>query len=205
MTSWWNNNAEAEIDAFKEWTKDYNHPTKIYCRKYVANKGYESIIDCGCGLATEFHGYKADNYPIKYAGMDSCKYFVNTNRASGVPMIESELDGPLPIRDSLYDCVYCREVIEHLPYYENAINEFIRIGKREVLIVWFLAPRPEPDNMNYWPSGDLYHNIYDSRKLEFFLMNNPKVDYFTWETIRLRGHENPNETILHIFLKPDLT
>lgn len=201
MTTWWNNNIENELEVFKEWVKGYENITKTYCRKYIANKGYKSIIDCGCGVATEYYGYKADNYKINYTGLDSCKYFVDNNKANGISMIEAELEETFPIPDDSFECVYCREVIEHLSYYEKAINEFIRIGTKEVLIAWFLYPRKEPDDIIYWKSGDLFHNIYDIRKMENFILSNPKVDYLMWEKFKKRDYDNENEIILHIFLK----
>lgn len=61
MTTWWNNNVEKRMDDFKSWIGDYNQPSKTYFRKYIANKKYKNIIDCGCGLATDYFGLKGDS------------------------------------------------------------------------------------------------------------------------------------------------
>jgi len=143
MTSWWNKNVESRLDDFKSWVGDHNQASKVYCRKYIVEKQYKSMVDCGCGLATDFFALKNDGYSIAYTGIDSCKFIVDTNRSNGIDMVEAELEQPLPIEDNKYDVAYCREVLEHLSYYENAINEFIRIASKEVIIVWFIKPIEE--------------------------------------------------------------
>lgn len=265
MTSWWNKNVEARIHDFKSWVGDFNQPSKVYCRKYIADSQYKSMIDCGCGLATDYFGLKYDGYEIAYMGMDSCKYIVNSNIENGIPMIEAELESDFPIIDNAYDVVYCREVLEHLSYYEKTISEFIRVASKEVMVVFFIKPLNEYEwedeikdkikrqqkefrdekmklnislgldsstpiedisvivteqdkEINYWKSEDLYHNKYDKKKLEAFILNNPKVEKLFWtdicdppyvvlpadvENISEADIEKPSgeKTILHIILK----
>lgn len=195
MTSWWNKNSEKRIDDFKSWVGDFNQPSKIYCRKYVSEKKYKSIIDCGCGLASEYYGYKNDKYNIQYTGLDSCKYFISNNSTNNINMIEAELEQPLPIVDSKYDVVYSREVLEHLSCYENTISEFIRIAKKEVLIVFFIKPTDLDEQINYWDEEDLYHNVYNKQKMENFIKTNIKVDRLVWDDL------SEKECVLHIILK----
>src|SRR5690242_13941185 len=102
MTNWWNKNVEIRMDDFKSWIGDFNYPSKIYCRNYVIGKKYKSIIDCGCGLATDYFGFKNDNYEIDYTGLDSCKYLVDLNKNYGIKMIEAELEKELALPDNSY-------------------------------------------------------------------------------------------------------
>lgn len=194
MTTWWNKNVKNRINDFEGWIGDHNQPTKLYCRKYVASKSYKDIIDCGCGVATEYYGYKSDAYDIKYTGLDSCTHLIELNRDRNINMIEAELEKDLPIEDNSYECVYCRGVIEHLSYYKKAIDEFIRIGKKEVLIGWFINPDDKEDQINYWEEEDLYHNKYNINNLEDFILSNPKVNQLFWQDI------NEKESVLHIIL-----
>lgn len=198
MTSWWNKNIPIRIDDFKGWIEDYNQPSKLYCRKYVVDKKYKNIIDCGCGIATEYYGYKNDNYDIDYTGLDSCKYLIDLNKSNGINMIDAELDNDLPVKDNSYECVFCRAVLEHLPHYQKAISEFIRIGQKEVIICWFIKPDLDEDKIDYWGEEDLYHNKYNIKKLEEFILNNPKVNSINWTDI------NEKENILHIILKENM-
>jgi ubiquinone/menaquinone biosynthesis C-methylase UbiE len=194
MTSWWNNNVEKRINDFKSWVCDFNHPAKVHCRKYVAEQKYKSILDCGCGIATEYYGYKNDSYDIKYTGLDSCKFFVEKNLKDGITMIESELENDLPIKQKTYDVVYCREVLEHLSYYEKTLSELIRVAKKEVIVGFFIKPTEDDDNISYWEEEDLYHNKYNLSKLESFIKSNPRFDSLFWEEVE-------KESILHIKLK----
>lgn len=195
MTTWWNNKIKDNLTVFESWVGDDTQPTKLYCRNYVASKGYKSIIDCGCGIATEYYGYQKDSYDIQYTGLDSCTYFVENNRQRGITMVEAELEKDLPLENDSYECVYCRAVIEHLSYYEKAISELIRIGKKEVLIGWFIKPDKEEEKINYWIEEDLYHNKYNLSKLEEFILKQPKVDSISWTEI------DEKENVLHIILK----
>jgi hypothetical protein len=183
MTSWWNNNAKNRMKDFIVWVGDSDQPSKIYCRGYIAGRQYKSIIDCGCGLASEYTGFKNDNYAIEYTGLDSCTYFVEENRKNHISMIEAELESDLPIKDNSYECVYCREVLEHLSYYEKPIHEMIRIASKEVIIIWFITPTNEQDKINYWEKEDLYHNTYNRQKLEKFILSNNKVSSINWRFI----------------------
>lgn len=194
-SNWWNDNVEKRMEEFTRWTGDYNKDTKNYCRKHIAEKGYKTVIDCGCGLATEYYGFKDENYEVNYTGLDSCQYLVNLNKEKGINMIEADLESDLPVKDNSNDCVYCQEVIEHLLGYETTINNFIRIAKKEVMIIWFMKPGDEPDFIDYWPAEDLYHNKYNMDKLEKFILSNPKVNNLYWKDI------NEKESVLHIILK----
>jgi len=252
MTSWWNKNIETRLDDFITWTGESNQPSKTYCRQYIVDKQYKTLIDCGCGLATDYYAFKQEGHQIDYTGLDSCKYLVDLNKSKGIAMVEAELNAALPLPDNSYDCVYCREVLEHLPYYEKTIEEFVRIASKEIIIVFFIKPlneneweeeiknrknkikkdlwdkqdterrkrnkdrwvawmeyrktvrnpdpepEPEPEisiedmpdpedkedkEINYWPTEDLYHNKYDKKKLEAFIMSLPKVDKLSWVSV----------------------
>lgn len=183
MTTWWNKNAENRMNDFVTWVGESDQPSKIYCRGYVAGRQYKNIIDCGCGLASEYFGYKEDNYQIEYTGLDSCVYFVEKNRQNGIAMVEAELEADFPIENNFYECAYCREVIEHLSYYEKAISEMIRIASKEVIIVMFIKPTDEEENIDYWEEEDLYHNTYNKGKLEQFILGNEKVASINWRFI----------------------
>lgn len=210
MTTWWNKNVKERMSDFKFWIGNHNKPSKIYCRKHIANEQYKSVIDCGCGLATEYYGFKKDNYDINYTGLDSCKYLVDLNRTHGITMIEAELNKDLEIPDTSYEVVYCRAVLEHLPYYEKCLNEFIRIGAKEVVVVWFIIPGDEPDYINYWDIEDLYHNKYNREKINQLLIANPKVESFYWQNVvdertpeEIANDKSfvDNECVLHVLLK----
>lgn len=200
MTSWWNNNINHRLNDFKAWVGTSDQPSKKYCRNYIIFQGYKNVLDCGCGLSTDYEYFKDNN--IDYTGLDSCQYFVDINKRNGIKMIEAELESDLPILNDSYDCIYCREVLEHLSYYEKALNEMIRISSHEIIVVFFIKPHSEEDKINYWQEEDLYHNTYNKEKLELFLTNNSKVHSFFWKDI---DDEPYHVEPLPVLVQPDLT
>lgn len=196
MTSWWNKNIPGErLEEFKSWLTKGHQTDRVYCRKHIAEQQYKSFLDCGCGIAVEYFGFKTDNYPIEYTGLDSCTYLIELNKSHGIQMIDAELDNPLPIKDNAYDCVYAREIMEHLQYHRRTLDELIRVAKKEVVVTWFIRPDHEPEDIRYRADEDLYHNKYNIDLLEKFILSNDKVESISW-------HE-PNEKhlVLHIKLK----
>jgi len=204
MTTWWNKNINDDDgnkkEDFASWLKDYNEENRVYCRNYVAQKKYKTFLDCGCGLAVEYYGFKNDNYEINYTGLDSCKYLVKSNSELGINMIEAELEKKFPIENNSYECIYARAIIEHLSYYETTISEFIRVGEKEIIISWFIKPDDKDDEINYWEEQDLYHNKYNMIKMEKFILSNPKVNNIFWVNISNAKHPD-QENVMHIVLK----
>jgi ubiquinone/menaquinone biosynthesis C-methylase UbiE len=192
--TWWDNNVKEKFDEFKSWIGDFNAESKVHVRAYVASKGYKSLIDCGCGPATEHDGYKNDGYGIDYVGVDSSKVLHDFIVNRGVPAVHAPVE-QIPVEDSSFDVCFSRHVLEHLPTYMFALNEFVRIAKKEVINVFFIIPTEEKEQINYDGKENLYHNRYNKKDIENLLNENQKVDNFYWEQI------NKQETILHVFVK----
>lgn len=193
--TWWNNNLSNPemMSQFKNWIGTYCAESKLFLRQYVSTMKYKSLIDIGCGIATEFDGYKSDNYDIEYMGVDSCKILVVFNRERGVPMIEAHSEC-IPVTDDSYDVAFSRHVLEHQPSFKQTLAEMIRIAKKEAVHIFFLIPGIN-EKIDYDSSSNLYHNIYSRSDIEAFLNEHEKVERFEWKTI------TDNECSLHIFVK----
>lgn len=102
----------------------------------------------------------------------------------------------IPFEDAAFDIVYARHILEHLPYYEKALEELIRVARYEALVVFFIPATDVEDIIDFGISDGhmVYHNRYNRAKLEKFVLSQPKVSHITWETI------SQNEEILHIFV-----
>lgn len=197
-SNWWNDHLKEgskDLKDFKQWIKDYDQPTKNYCRKYVISKKYRSILDCGSGLAAEYYGYKSENSDIDYTGLDSCDFLIQKNIESGIQMIKGDLEEILPIKENQFEVVYCKAVLEHLRTPYVALKEFIRVAEKEVLIGWFIKPDEKPSKINYWEAENLYHNKYNKNEIEDFLKSQPKVKEFRWHEI------DKLENVLHVYMK----
>ena len=181
--TWWDANLTNHFDTFKGWIGDFNAQSKVFVRGYVKSKGYTSIVDCGCGPATEYFGYKNDKYDIDYMGVDSSEFLFNHVKNLGVPAILSPIENISAIADSSYDVAFSRHVLEHLPTYKKGLAEFIRIGRKEVINVFFKKPVDGADIIDFNPELNLYHNSYGKAGIEDFLKSSPKVASWSWHEI----------------------
>lgn len=183
----------------KTWGGDPHQISRVMMRQHVKKMGYTSILDVPCGLAMDYFGFKEDGISIDYLGVDITPKLVALAKERDVPVIEGSIEA-LPFPDSQYDICYTRHILEHLPSYENPVNELIRVAKKEVFIVFFILPDPFSTktqiHTDYVKNQFLYHNTYSLSDIEQFLKNNPKVAKFHWENAREDG------VILHIFMKP---
>lgn len=187
--SWWDKNALASPD-FAGWIGDHTTPAKSEARAYVHRVGYRSVLDAGCGLCTEFLGYR--EYPdVLWSGVDSCAALVEQASARGVPRVKHGEITALPYSHESFDVVFTRHVLEHLPDYREALRECVRVAKHEVLILWFIPPGDTPDKINL--ADGLYHNAYNRSDLERFLYGLDRVGGLRWEMLGM-------DATLHILL-----
>lgn len=192
---WWAKNAERRMDEFENWLGGEDADSRVKMRKYLKGKNYKNILDIPCGLCTEFFGYLKDGIQLKYYGADITPQLVMRGRQLGLNVIQASIED-LPYEDSFFDICYARHILEHLTYYEKAIDELIRVASKEVLVIFFI--KPQDIERIYAPvdvNAIIYHNQYDKHKLETYVVQNPKVQSIVWDDI------NNDEIVLHIYLK----
>lgn len=194
--TWWDRHALEQIDLFKRWIGDHTAPSKVAARHYVISKGYRSVLDCGCGTCSEYFGYQLDAPVVAYHGVDSCLDLVDLARKNGIPNVTHADLEALPFEEDFVDLVYIRHVLEHLPWYERALQEAVRVARREVLVNWFIRCTDQVDALRYDPALDLRHNRYNRTRLEGFLRGLPKVEDLSWDECG-----SADEQFLHITLK----
>jgi ubiquinone/menaquinone biosynthesis C-methylase UbiE len=190
--TWWQDNVDSKIETFASWIGDYNAESKVFARKYVSSKGYKSIVDCGCGLCTEYFGYKSDGYTINYVGVDATPKLVELAKSKGIDARQGYIES-IPLPDNFTEVSYIRHIVEHLPSFEPALKEAIRIASKEVVVIFFLKPG-DSTTINFDPSERLYHNRYSKERVENLLRETTKVKKFSWVEI------NDDETLLSIEL-----
>jgi ubiquinone/menaquinone biosynthesis C-methylase UbiE len=180
--TWWDKNLGQKFGEFKNWIGDSNAESKVFVRKYVADQGHKSLVDFGCGPATEFFGYKNDGYDINYTGVDSSWVLYSHITSQGVPSLYSPVE-EVPLPSSSADVAFSRHVLEHLPTFRECLGEMIRIGKKEVINVFFIEPTEEAEKIDFYEPDQLYHNRYNKGDVEAFVNSNPKVESFRWVRI----------------------
>lgn len=192
--TWWDKNLPNRMDEFQSWIGGEDAASKVALRKHVITRGYKSLIDLGCGTATEYFAYRREYPELRYTGVDSSENLVLFNRDRGVPMIHSDVVS-VPVEDSSHEVAFSRHVLEHQPSFEPMLLEMVRIASEEAIHVFFIPPNDLSTIVNYNESENLYHNQYNKRDINNFLLNNPKVSMVHWEQI------TKTEVSLHILIK----
>jgi len=197
--SWWDKNVNSRMTEFKDWIGDSTCPSKVAVRKYVAYKNYQSILDCGCGLCSEYFGYEQDGYRISYTGLDSCAGLVEKDVEKGINVKHGSIE-EIPLGDNSIEVTFARHVLEHIFGYEKALTEMIRVANKEAIVVFFIQPINSvpvaSDFFKYDAVEEIWHNQYQKSLIEYFIFSNPKVASVSWEDM-----PHTKESVLHIEIR----
>lgn len=196
---WWEKNLKIDetFDTFAGWLGGIDAPSRNRALNHINDKGYQSILDVPCGLCVDYFIIKKMNFQITYTGLDITEELVTRSNLLGINSILGDIEN-IPFANNQFDVSYARHILEHLDNYEQAIIELVRVSKKEVLIVFFIKPTAEDDdiiNLAEDRNCLLYHNCYSRSKLERFLSELYKINSIEWENV------NENEEMLHIYLK----
>lgn len=179
--TWWDKEIKSQFNEFKSWVGPSSSPSKVWSRKYIKDNDYTSIVDIGCGNATEYFAYEKENPKVMYTGVDSSQFLYNKNKENNVPMILADAD-KTGLKDNSTEVAYSRHVLEHQASYEPILTEMIRISSKLAMHIFFIPPR-EKEIINYNESNNLYHNTFSRSEIEEFLTNHDKVDKWDWVPI----------------------
>lgn len=193
---WWNNNL-SDTDTYQlylKWIGDHDSESRKFFRdNFIKKLNIKSMADFGCGPCIDYQGLRLELYDIEYLGIDSCKHLESINVNNNINFLYSPIE-TTPIEDNKYELSYSRHVLEHLPSFETALSEMIRVSSKYVAHIFFIKPTVI-SKINYDENTKLYHNQYSIFNIEQFLSHNSKVSKFTWTNI------NNDENILFINLK----
>ena len=152
--TWWDNNLPNRFEVFNIWIGDKTAQSKVYFRKYIKEKKYKTLIDLGCGNATEYFAYKEEYPELKYLGIDSCKVLYDNNVENCVPMLLSPAENTNLI-DNHSDVVFSRHILEHQPSFLPVLSEMIRLASKEAIHVFFITPGDNQEHIGYDDNGNI--------------------------------------------------
>jgi ubiquinone/menaquinone biosynthesis C-methylase UbiE len=177
--TWWDNNLSKRFDEFTSWIGSSDSTSKIFFRNYIKEKKYKTLIDLGCGTATEFSAYQKEYPELSYLGVDSSKFLFDLNTKLNIPMWNSSAENTNLISNHS-EVIFSRHVLEHQPTFQPVLLEMIRLASKEAIHVFFIPPKDDPEHIGYDSSENLYHNRYNKNDIELFLTNHKKVKDFKW-------------------------
>jgi SAM-dependent methyltransferase len=134
-----------------------DHPARVYLREWLKKNPGLTLLDIPCGPGVEYEGFRKDNVPVKYIGMDFSETMLRAvkSRFPEADVREGNiLDIALPPRS--VDVVLCRHILEHLDDWRPAVREAIRVARRCVFIVLFRMP-------THTERRAIGHGAYDNR------------------------------------------
>lgn len=180
--TWWDDNLTDRYDEFASWIGDSNSSSKIFFRNYVKQKKYISLVDIGCGNATEFFAYQKEYPELKYTGVDSSRILNERNYKLGVPMVLASAENTR-LASNFAEVSFSRHVLEHQPKFQPVLNEIIRLASNVAIHIFFIPPGDDSEHIGYDSSQNLYHNRYHKKDIEDYITSNYKVKNYEWINI----------------------
>jgi len=184
------------------WDKNYQRPdfrgwlggVDATSRSIVVNiaKNYESVLDCACGICLDWDRYQKENIKIQYTGLDACNGLVKEACERGINVVEGSIE-KIPFKDSSFDIVTARHILEHLSDFKKALREMARVARHEVVVVFFLPPDKENIGTDPRLGSEVHLNTYSKAKVERLAK---QLGSFEWIPVE-------NEVILKIRVNKD--
>jgi len=130
-----------------------------------------SLLDCGVMSAVTYRKIKESKLCVNYTGADVAPQIIDDcrERFPDVDWCVSDVQN-LQFDDSSYDVVLIRHVLEHLPYYEKAIQQAKRVSRKYVILCLFHILEDQDKIQNKIKSSGIYHfNVYGRGEFLDFL------------------------------------
>ncbi len=197
---WWEkaiNNHPAVIHDLATWWGNENAPSRLSARRHMRAQHYHSVLDVGCGFATDYTGFLRDGTSITYTGIDITPQLVERAKQTGATVMQGDAQHLPFFENEQFDVCYARHLLEHALQPKPLFEELIRVAKKEVLITFFIKP-VAANYDSFSPSFELgaflNYNTFSRPALEEFLRKNTRVQTLVWEEVDSR------EALLHIYL-----
>ena len=181
------------------------HPAKLFCRtgsnsvhnpwrkhflEFIPNGS--SFLDVGCGSAADLELLLGSGKSVRYKGIDYAPTILEGARGL-YPQEEFEVgcSEDIPEKDSSWNVVNCRHVIDHCEYYQNTIKELVRVAKDLIIItLWVGFSDDDLDAINK-TGENCWCNRYSKTKFVEFIKTLP-VDIIKLE----EDHCGSNEVLI---------
>jgi len=189
--TYWSCVDDAENERLKVLMANHSVVHKNESRLHIKESGYKSVLDCGAGYCSEYYGFKSDGYDIDYYAFDITPRFVKTGVEKGINIREGDIEN-IPYGDDFVDVCLCHAVLNHLEDFKRAIDEMLRVAKKEV-IVSFFKKFQEVDEIIYRYPNCIYHYYVISDIQQY--LNKKGLNYQIKETSKPTPHSvNPRWT-----------
>lgn len=172
-------------------------------RRILINYRINSVLDCGCGPATEYFGYQTEPKltHLQYYGIDLSSRMINfaKTRAPRLPLARADI-ARLPFPDHSFDAVILKHVLEHQRFgYTSVLTEAVRVARTCVIVDFFHALlNPPLPSLRIHDRGGYANHWYSREEFEKFLNRLPLSG---WEHSACPGTAGQHADI-YTLLKP---
>ena len=161
--TWWDNNWHRLTD-ITHWLETSDPSSRQYIYDLVKERAFKTILEAGPGL---FNDAKKLKKIADYEAIDQTDQVVALGKKKRIRTIKASIE-EMPYKDGSFELVYARHVVEHLPGYEKAIKEMIRVAEKCVVLVFFILD--ESGDCSVKAQHDsLYQNTYSQKEINAFL------------------------------------
>lgn len=170
---WWQDHLDTRMGDFGTWLHNSDTTSRDGLYRFVESNKTRTVLECGSGLCIDYQRFFAHQNPkaVRYDAIDVTPRLVTLGRSLGANVREASIEA-IPAKDGAYEMVYCRHVLEHLPGYEAALTEMLRVASRfAIAILWRTRPTGE-DTIEYNTVHDVpntYHNTYSEERISAWL------------------------------------
>lgn len=168
-TTWWDYQDPGYLSEYflRDAIEGVAHPSRRYLRAWLRAHPGALLLDIPCGPGVEYEGFRREQVPVQYLGMDASDAMLTVCRRK-YPDAEFRKGDicRIPLPDHSVDVVLCRHILEHLEDYRPAVREAVRVARDRVFLVLFRAPTHT--ERTYLGHG-AWDNRLDWRELESFL------------------------------------
>lgn len=105
-------------------------PVMEKIRSFVPIGRDTTVLDVGCGSGN--YTYQFSLLSGKVKGIDHSEYIFNKNPHKDIAVMDAtRMDFP----DNSFDVVFCSDTLHHIPEYEKAVSEMLRVSRKYVVIL----------------------------------------------------------------------
>lgn len=109
---------------------------KTYSIDYVEEKNYQSLIDCGGGVFTQYDLIQERGLEIRYVGTEITKKFIDIGTQKKIEVYHCPVQ-KMNVPDNYCEVALCLAVLNHQMEFRESIQELLRVAKEEVIISFF--------------------------------------------------------------------
>ena len=165
---WWQDNLDTNEVTLRGWLEGSDPASRDAVARIAVDAKASTVLEVGPGLYIDYARHWRTMPGVQYTALERTPKLVQRGLDMGIPVVTGSIER-IPFVDGSFDVAYCRHVVEHLPSYELAIAELVRVSRGTAVVVFFaldtvsVLPTIRYDTVAEAPRT--YHNIYSQKAI----------------------------------------